>query len=231
MITVRAGERKLRLAGFEWPLVQGYRRCSCIRAGAIVGVKIFFLDRRPQDEQPARDRVRAVRVHRPGDRPPTRRPLPAPGHGSWYYATQVTTVGGRRARYRRGGYATRESAAQARRALLDAPVAQAAAAAWTTARWLRVAEPSLRPSTIHSYCDHVDRYLIPSLGRIALADLTGAKLQACFDLLARRRTSRDPRHHALGAERRRPRGPAGRLPDGLRQGRAPGPAASCRVGR
>jgi integrase len=120
--------------------------------------------------------------------------LPEPGHGSWDYAIQVTTVGGRRARYRRGGYATRESAAQARRALLDAPAAQAAAAAWTTARWLRhwlrVAEPSLRPSTIHSYRDHVDRYLIPSLGRIALADLTGAKLQACFDLLARRRTSR-----------------------------------------
>jgi hypothetical protein len=26
------------------------------------------------------------------------------GHGSWYYAVQVTTVGGRKARYRRGGF-------------------------------------------------------------------------------------------------------------------------------
>jgi integrase len=117
-----------------------------------------------------------------------------PDHGSWYFAVQVTTVGGRKARYRRGGYATRETALQARRALLDAPAAQSTAAAWTTARWLRrwlrMAEPGLRPSTIHSYRDHVDRYLIPGLGRIALADLTGARLQACFDLLTRSRTSR-----------------------------------------
>jgi len=35
-------------------------------------------------------------------------------HGSWYYAVQVTTVGGRKARYRRGGYPTREAAAAAR---------------------------------------------------------------------------------------------------------------------
>jgi hypothetical protein len=28
--------------------------------------------------------------------------LAEPGHGSWYYAVQVTTVGGRKARYRRG---------------------------------------------------------------------------------------------------------------------------------
>lgn len=120
--------------------------------------------------------------------------LPEPRHGSWYYAVQVTTVGGRKARYRRGGYLTREAARQARRAVLDAPAAQAAAGAWTTARWLRhwlrMAEPSLRPSTIHRYRDHVDRYLVPSLGRITLADLTGKKLQACFDLLARRRTSK-----------------------------------------
>jgi hypothetical protein len=33
------------------------------------------------------------------------------GHGSWYYAVQVTTVGGRKARYRRGGFTTREEAA------------------------------------------------------------------------------------------------------------------------
>lgn len=37
--------------------------------------------------------------------------LAEPGHGSWYYAVQVTTVGGRKVRYRRGGFATREAAA------------------------------------------------------------------------------------------------------------------------
>jgi hypothetical protein len=40
--------------------------------------------------------------------------LAEPGHGSWYYAVQVTTVGGRKARYRRGGFATREAAVTAR---------------------------------------------------------------------------------------------------------------------
>ena len=41
---------------------------------------------------------------------------------------------------------------------------------------------------LHGYCDHIDRYLIPSLGRITLADLTGRRLQACFNLLSRQRT-------------------------------------------
>ena len=118
--------------------------------------------------------------------------LAEPGHGSWYYAVQVTTVGGRKARYRRGGFATREAAAAARQAILDGPADEAAAGAWTVARWLRYwlaqAEPHLRPSTAHGYRDHIDRYLIPSIGRITLADLTGKRLQACFNLLARQRT-------------------------------------------
>jgi integrase len=118
--------------------------------------------------------------------------LAEPGHGSWYYAVQVTTVGGRRARYRRGGFATRKDAITARQAILDGPADQAAAGAWTVARWLRYwlaqAEPHLRPSTLHGYRDHIDRYLIPSIGRITLADLTGKRLQACFSLLARQRT-------------------------------------------
>ena len=118
--------------------------------------------------------------------------LAEPRHGSWYYAVQVTTVGGRKARYRRGGFPTRESAVAARHAILDGPADQAAAGAWTVARWLRywltLAEPHLRPSTLHGYRDHIDRYLIPSLGRITLADLTGKRLQACFSLLARQRT-------------------------------------------
>ena len=114
------------------------------------------------------------------------------GHGSWYYAVQVTTAGGRKARYRQGGFATREAAAAARRAVLDGPADRAAAGAWTVARWLRhwlaQAEPHLRPSTVHGYRDHIDRYLIPSLGRVTLADLNARRLQACFDLLAHQRT-------------------------------------------
>jgi Phage integrase, N-terminal SAM-like domain len=88
----------------------------------------------------------------------------------------------------RGGFATREAAVAA----LDGPADQAAAGAWTVARWLRCwlaqAEPHLRPSTAHGYRDHIDRYLIPSIGRITLADLTGKRLQGCFSLLVRQRT-------------------------------------------
>jgi hypothetical protein len=80
---------------------------------------------------------------------------------------QVTTVGGRKARYRRGGFPTREAAAAARQAFLDGPSDQAAAGAWTVAWWLRywltLAEPHLRPSTLHGYLDHIDRYLIRSI--------------------------------------------------------------------
>ena len=114
-----------------------------------------------------------MRLHRCDHRKATRGPLPA-------------------SRYRRGGFATREAAAAARQAILDGPADRAAAGAWTVARWLRYwltqAEPHLRPSTLHGYRDHIDRYLIPSIGRITLADLTGKRLQACFDLLARQRT-------------------------------------------
>ena len=95
-------------------------------------------------------------------------------HGSWYCAVQVTTVGGRKARYRRGGFATLEQAVAAWQVIIDGPADQAAAGAWTVARWLRYrlaqAEPHLRPWTAHGYRGHIDRYLVPSIGRITLAD-------------------------------------------------------------
>ena len=76
--------------------------------------------------------------------------LAEPGHGSWYYAVQVSTVGGRRARYRRGGFPTEYAARAGRNELLQGPADLAAAGAWTVARWLRhwlqQAEPNLRPA-------------------------------------------------------------------------------------
>jgi len=117
----------------------------------------------------------------------------------------VTTVSGRKARYRRGGFPTKEKAVAARQILLDGPSGEAAAGAWTLARWLRywlkLAEPGLRPSTVHSYRDHIERYLIPALGRITLADLTPRRLQAAFDLLARQRTRQGTRVAASTVDR------------------------------
>ena len=118
--------------------------------------------------------------------------LVAPDHGSWYYAVQVPTVGGRRARKRSGGFGSREEALDAGQAVLDAPADRVAADAWTVSRWLRhwlgVVEPSLRPSTVNGYRDHVYRYLIPALGGWTLDELTVPRTQTCFDLLAKRRT-------------------------------------------
>jgi integrase len=104
---------------------------------------------------------------------------------------QVRTVGGRKARCRRGGFPTRSAAGAARRAVITGPAHQAAADAWTVARWLRyrlqLAEPDLCPSTICGYRD-VDRYLIPVIGRLTLSDVSASRLQDCFDMLARQRT-------------------------------------------
>jgi site-specific recombinase XerD len=65
-----------------------------------------------------------------------------------------------------------------------------ASQAWTVARWLEfwLTVVQVRPSTVNSYRQHVHRYLISVLGRLRLDELSVQRLQACFDLLARRRT-------------------------------------------
>jgi integrase len=118
--------------------------------------------------------------------------LTDPNHGTWYYAIQVPTVGGRHARQRRGGYPTRAAALIARQTTVDIPAQQACAQAWTVTRWLRfwlqTVESQLRPSTLHGYHDHIHRYLSPTLGRLTLHELTARRIQTGFDLLARHRT-------------------------------------------
>jgi integrase len=77
---------------------------------------------------------------------------------------------------RRGGYATRRDAVAARDAVLGRGDEHASAEAWTVARWLRywlTTRTSIRPTTLRSYTEHVERHLIPHLGRIWLAELTG----------------------------------------------------------
>jgi hypothetical protein len=136
-----------------------------------------------------------VRLHRCGRRPTARGPLPAPG-----LARSRQLVLRSAGRHRRrpqgplpaGRVRIQGGGCRRRQAIIDGPADEAAAGAWTVARWLRYqlaqAEPHLRPSTLHGYRDHIDRYLIPSIGRITLADLTSRRLQACFNLLARQRT-------------------------------------------
>ncbi len=42
----------------------------------------------------------------------------------------------------------------------------------------------IRPTTLRSYTEHVERHLIPHLGRIRLADLTGREVAAMFGVLS-----------------------------------------------
>ncbi|GAA1646495.1 tyrosine-type recombinase/integrase [Catellatospora bangladeshensis] len=126
-------------------------------------------------------------------------------HGSWYFAIQVTTVGGYRARHRHGGYPTRAAAAAARSDMLALPAQLAAGQAWTVGRWLRhwldTTDGQLRPSTVNSYHCHVDRYLVPTLGRLTLGELSTRKIQECVNHLARQRRADGSRLSASTVDR------------------------------
>src|SRR6266511_4655287 len=113
-------------------------------------------------------------------------------HGQWYFAVQMPTTTGRRARVRRDGYASLAEAERPRQALLALPDAAAAGRAWTMRRflehWLSAVQHQLRPTTLRGYRDHVHNYLIPLLGRIRLASLRTAQVQAAFRIIGSGRT-------------------------------------------
>lgn len=100
----------------------------------------------------------------------------------------MSTVNGRRARMRRGGYDSRAAAERARLDFLALPDAAAIGRAWTVQRWLEQwlsgISDQVRPSTLRSYREHVHNYLIPHLGRIRLASLRTAHVQAMFRIIA-----------------------------------------------
>jgi integrase len=93
---------------------------------------------------------------------------------------------GGRARVRRGGFPSRRAAEYARDDLLERSRAERTIQTWTVARWLRywlTTRTSIRPSTLRSYTEHVERHLIPHLGRIRLGELTGREVAAMFTAL------------------------------------------------
>jgi integrase len=92
-----------------------------------------------------------------------------------------------------GGYPTRREAVAARDLLLNPGPDANSAQVWTVARWLRswlTTWTSVRPSTLRSYQQHVDAYLIPQLGRLPLIELTGRHVAAMFRTLAATDTGR-----------------------------------------
>lgn len=113
-------------------------------------------------------------------------------HGRWYFAIQISTPAGRRARVRRGGYVSLAEAERERQSLLALPDAAATGRAWTMQRWLEqwlaAMLDQVRPSTLRGYRDHVRNYLIPLFGRIRLAALRSAQVQGAFRIIASGRT-------------------------------------------
>jgi integrase len=109
------------------------------------------------------------------------------GHGSWHFECMVSTMAGRRERVRRGGFATRAAATEARTILMYRTAEESTTELWTVARWLRFwlsTRTSIRPSTLRSYAEHVDNHLIPHVGSVRLGELTGRQVAAMFTTLA-----------------------------------------------
>jgi hypothetical protein len=117
----------------------------------------------------------------------------------------------------------------------------ATADGWTVARWLRywlTTGTEIRPTTLRSYQIHVERHLIPHLGRIRLSDLAGRQITDMITTVGsakNRRTNADTVDFAsdqgdvaVSLERRRPGGPAARQSSLLRRGAVA--ASSARAG-
>jgi integrase len=104
-------------------------------------------------------------------------------HGSWYFHVSVTNLMGRRERVRRGGYPTRAAARHARDEALGRSQQDQSGHAWTVERWLRYwlsTRVGIRPTTRLSHTQYIERFLIPHVGKIRLAELTARQLTAFF---------------------------------------------------
>ncbi|MBV8996262.1 MAG: hypothetical protein JO287_21735 [Pseudonocardiales bacterium] len=109
------------------------------------------------------------------------------GHGSWYFHVSVTNLMGRHERVRRGGYPTRAAARHARDEALGRSPQDQTGHAWSLERWLRYwlsTRVGIRPTTRLSHTHYIERFLIPHLGTIRLAELTARQLTAFFVAVA-----------------------------------------------
>jgi integrase len=107
-------------------------------------------------------------------------------HGTWYFSLELPKGAGgkRKPRMRRGGFARREDAEEARekaKAILREGVDPSSRVTVGTylAEWLG-GRKSLKPSTMHNYTVSVNTYLIPLLGHIELQRLTPLHISRAF---------------------------------------------------
>ena len=125
-------------------------------------------------------------------------------HGSWSfvtdtYVTDPTTGYPKRRQVRRAGFRTKADAERALAELVDASGKGVAvhdggqSVAAYLESWLsgKVAD-GLRPSTAHSYRQHIDDYLRPHLGAVRLRDLRPTHVEAMLRAIAAPRGDRRP---------------------------------------
>jgi hypothetical protein len=117
-------------------------------------------------------------------------------HGSWYIGLELPAgLDGRRCRIRRGGYPSRAAASAVLARLRGPRPGHLGGRVLTTGDWLAhwlASRTSPATSTIRGYAAHVRLYLEPYLGRVLLAELSAAHVQAMFTAVIRQ-------HQAAGS--------------------------------
>jgi integrase len=115
------------------------------------------------------------------------------GHGCWYFTVDLPAGrDGARRRLRRGGFASRVAAEQARAYWLGSDVDPDLSLV-TVGQWLDVwleTRHALRPATRRIYMQLIRDYLKPRLGGVALRELTVGKTQAVFTAFLRGNAAR-----------------------------------------
>jgi integrase len=109
------------------------------------------------------------------------------GHGSWYFHASAVNLLGRTERVRRGGFPSQAAARRARDEWLAGTGEERTARSWTVARRLRYwlsTRTSIRATTRLHYTRDVERFLIPYLGQLCLAELDLRRLRAAFGQIA-----------------------------------------------
>jgi len=129
--------------------------------------------------------VQALRVSGYGDGAVGRQALP-PAHrgGAWvrFFNVELPTgPDGRRRRLRRGGYPTREQAADALAVFIGDPadIPGRTVRSWLE-QWLS-SRVAIRPETRRSYRELIRNYLVPHLGAVPLAEVRTGDVQRMFN--------------------------------------------------
>lgn len=98
-----------------------------------------------------------------------------PRHGQWYFKVSTNGDDGQRKQLLRGGYATAGEAqteldkVKGRIRTGTVQLHGVTVGAWLT-EWIE-SKTDLRANTLHSYQGHINRYLIPHLGKLKIEDL------------------------------------------------------------